>query len=55
MRILAGNHEEMFVESFRRKEVLRHFLRFGGRETLLSYGIQPPRAQQGETHRTAGT
>ena len=41
VRILAGNHEEMFVESFRRKEVLRHFLRFGGRETLLSYGIQP--------------
>lgn len=41
VRILAGNHEEMFVESFRRKDVLRHFLRFGGRETLLSYGIQP--------------
>ena len=40
VRILAGNHEEMFVESFRRKDVLRHFLRFGGRETLLSYGIQ---------------
>ncbi|MBO9601728.1 MAG: serine/threonine protein phosphatase [Novosphingobium sp.] len=41
VRILAGNHEEMFIESFRRKDVLRHFLRFGGRETLLSYGIQP--------------
>lgn len=40
VRILAGNHEEMFVESFRRTDVLRHFLRFGGRETLLSYGIQ---------------
>lgn len=41
LRILAGNHEEMFLESFKRMEVLRHFLRFGGRETLLSYGIQP--------------
>ncbi len=41
LRILSGNHEEMFLESFKRKEVLRHFLRFGGRETLLSYGIQP--------------
>jgi len=41
VRILAGNHEEMFIESFRNKDVLRHFLRFGGRETLLSYGIQP--------------
>ncbi|WEK46092.1 MAG: metallophosphoesterase [Candidatus Andeanibacterium colombiense] len=41
VRILSGNHEEMFLESFRRKDVLRHFLRFGGAETLLSYGIQP--------------
>jgi serine/threonine protein phosphatase 1 len=41
VRILLGNHEEMFLESCRRPEVLRHFLRFGGRETLLSYGIQP--------------
>ena len=41
VRILCGNHEEMFLESFRRKDVLQHFLRFGGRETLLSYGIQP--------------
>ncbi len=41
LRILTGNHEEMFLESFKHTEVLRHFLRFGGRETLLSYGIQP--------------
>jgi len=40
VRILAGNHEEMFVLSFTKKEVLRHFLRFGGRETLASYGIR---------------
>ncbi|HSG34220.1 MAG TPA: metallophosphoesterase family protein [Sphingomonadaceae bacterium] len=38
-RVLAGNHEEMFLLSFDRKDVLRHFLRFGGRETLRSYGI----------------
>ncbi|MCB5426195.1 serine/threonine protein phosphatase [Altererythrobacter sp. CC-YST694] len=41
LHILAGNHEEMFLESLKRPDVLRHFLRFGGRETLLSYGIQP--------------
>ena len=29
VRLLAGNH----------KEVLRHFLKHGGRETILSYGI----------------
>lgn len=39
LRILAGNHEEMFLHSFEDKEVLRSFLKFGGRETALSYGI----------------
>jgi serine/threonine protein phosphatase 1 len=41
VRILAGNHEEMFLGSFEREETLRHFLRHGGRETLLSYPIDP--------------
>lgn len=39
LHILLGNHEEMFLKSFNDAEVLRHFLRRGGRETLLSYGI----------------
>lgn len=39
VRILAGNHEEMFLQSFEDTKVLRHFLRHGGRETILSYGI----------------
>ncbi len=39
IRFLAGNHEEMFLESFDDKEVLRHFLKHGGRETILSYGV----------------
>lgn len=39
VRILAGNHEEMFLDSFNDIEVLRHFLKHGGRETILSYGI----------------
>ena len=39
VRILVGNHEEMFLESFEDKEVLRHFLKHGGRETILSFGI----------------
>lgn len=39
VRIIAGNHEEMFLDSFDRTDTLRHFLRFGGRETLLSYPI----------------
>lgn len=38
VRVLAGNHEEMFLKSFVQPEALRHFLKHGGRETLLSYG-----------------
>ena len=36
---IFGNHEEMFLRSFDEADVLRQFLRHGGRETLLSYGI----------------
>lgn len=39
VRVLAGNHEEMFLNAFKKPEVLRHFLKHGGRETLLSYGL----------------
>nr|WP_298895290.1 metallophosphoesterase family protein [uncultured Altererythrobacter sp.] len=39
VRILAGNHEEMFLQSFDDIEVLRHFLKHGGRETILSFGL----------------
>lgn len=41
VRILMGNHEEMFLDALRKGEVLRHFLRYGGKETLLSYPIDP--------------
>ena len=41
VRALQGNHEEMFLNSFEDEDILRHFLRFGGRETLLSYPIPP--------------
>ncbi|TAD83952.1 MAG: serine/threonine protein phosphatase [Sphingomonadales bacterium] len=39
VRVLAGNHEEMFLAAFDRPEALRHFLKHGGRETILSYGL----------------
>jgi serine/threonine protein phosphatase 1 len=39
VRILMGNHEEMFLASFEKAETLKHFLRFGGKETVLSYGL----------------
>lgn len=39
VRVLAGNHEEMFLAAFDTPEALRHFLKHGGRETLLSFGL----------------
>ncbi|WAT19158.1 metallophosphoesterase family protein [Aurantiacibacter sp. MUD11] len=39
VRVLIGNHEEMFLRSFDNLDMLRHFLRHGGRETVLSYGL----------------
>lgn len=39
VRILAGNHEEMFLKSFDSADMLRHFLRHGGRQTVQSYGV----------------
>jgi serine/threonine protein phosphatase 1 len=41
VRILMGNHEEMFLAALKKADVMRSFLRFGGRETLLSYPIDP--------------
>ena len=39
LRMLMGNHEEMMLRALDSDENLRHFLRVGGRETLLSYPI----------------
>lgn len=41
VRLIAGNHEEMLLRGLDDAEVLRGFLRYGGRETLLSYPIDP--------------
>ncbi|KPP84939.1 MAG: metallophosphoesterase family protein [Erythrobacter sp.] len=43
VRVLAGNHEEMFLQAFEKPEILRHFLKHGGRETILSYGLSRKR------------
>lgn len=39
IRFLMGNHEEMFLASFKNLDMLRQFLKVGGRETILSYEI----------------
>ncbi len=39
VRFIMGNHEEMLLLSLEQPEALGGFLRFGGRETLASYGL----------------
>ena len=39
VRVLAGNHEQMMLDAFTKPEILRHFLKHGGRETVMSYGL----------------
>lgn len=39
VRVLAGNHEDMFLNAFEKPEALRHFLKHGGYETVLSFGL----------------
>jgi hypothetical protein len=41
VRILHGNHEEMFVRSMRDIETFRHFLRHGGRENRAELRHRP--------------
>jgi serine/threonine protein phosphatase 1 len=48
VRVLAGNHEEMFLAAFEKPEALRHFLKHGGHETILSFGFTPRELAQME-------
>ena len=52
VRILCGNHEEVFLRCFEDLELLRQFLRFGGRETVLSYPVDMARWNSA-THKEA--
>ena len=39
VRFLSGNHEEMFLQCFFKTGILRNFMKFGGFETMVSYGL----------------
>lgn len=44
--VLKGNHEEMMVKALKGDlTVFRHWLTFGGRETLISLGVDPVLAE----------
>ncbi len=42
---IAGNHELYMLQALKNPAAFAGWLDFGGRETLMSYGIQPPRDQ----------
>ena len=39
LRVICGNHEEMFLRSFEDAGIFRNFLAYGGRETVLSFPV----------------
>ncbi|TCM19478.1 serine/threonine protein phosphatase 1 [Novosphingobium sp. PhB165] len=41
VEFIQGNHEEMLLVAARKLEAFRSFLKFGGRETIISYGVDP--------------
>jgi serine/threonine protein phosphatase 1 len=51
IRCLLGNHEEVFLDALDGDEkALRLFCRIGGRETALSYGIDPLAYERADYH-----
>lgn len=49
IHLLGGNHEEIFLQALDGEpEALRLFARVGGRETALSYGIDPQAYEQAD-------
>jgi serine/threonine protein phosphatase 1 len=40
---LRGNHDQVLLDFLEDPAVFRNWREFGGRETLLSYGVPPPR------------
>ncbi len=45
-RFLKGNHEEAFLKFLDDASIGPKWAEFGGRETLVSYQVQPPRLQE---------
>jgi serine/threonine protein phosphatase 1 len=48
LRLLRGNHEDMFLESLEDLQVFRSFLQYGGRETVLSYRVDATAFEEAE-------
>ncbi|WP_395390771.1 metallophosphoesterase [Novosphingobium sp. BL-8A] len=49
VEFIQGNHEEMLLVAARKLDAFRSFLKYGGRETLFSYGVDPEFAMEAST------
>lgn len=49
VEFIQGNHEEMLLVAARKLDAFRSFLKYGGRETLFSYGVDPDFAMEAST------
>jgi serine/threonine protein phosphatase 1 len=47
---LKGNHEEVFSNYLRDPRQAQDWLRYGGRETMMSYGVSPPAVDAPPAH-----
>ncbi|MBD8688169.1 MULTISPECIES: metallophosphoesterase [unclassified Rhizobium] len=47
---LCGNHDQAFLYAIEHPETIEEWLRFGGKETLLSYGIDIDHMRQRRQH-----
>lgn len=47
VHLLKGNHEQAFLAFIESPENGSAWLEFGGAETLMSYGVPPPRPEEG--------
>lgn len=45
VRFLKGNHEQVMLDYIRDPSGSREWMDFGGAQTLMSYGVQPPLAE----------
>jgi serine/threonine protein phosphatase 1 len=48
VRLLKGNHEQAMLDFLEAPQAAAPWLRFGGVETLLAYGVPPPEPDEGE-------
>lgn len=42
LKLLKGNHDEIFIQALKNKNYRNAFIRYGGKQTLASFGVKAP-------------